>query len=389
MDLFGEPPDPYEDDDDDLAPATSSSEIDTSEELFSHSRFAQSVIGHEDIEAGLIESFKKGRMHHGLLFTGPKGIGKAAIAYRLARYLLKYGGIDPNETDMFGEKPELPDTLDMPRDERVFRLVASESHPDLLKIERAHDEGTGKTAAGVAVADIRRVNPFLRMRASDGGWRVVVIDDADTMNRNAQNALLKILEEPPAKTLLILVVHRLGALIPTIRSRTQTLTFNKLNKEAFSDLVRQYDPIYSASQIDTLYHLSAGSFGTALDYIRSEALDTLSQVMELLSTAPNWDKEAIHKLGDQLGKNAKSGAYENFTTIMLWAIRELITAKARGQVATSSFLEGSALESWAQQSSLDKLLETWQNLDALYSSVERANLDKKQAVLRTFSILAA
>jgi DNA polymerase-3 subunit delta' len=387
MDLFGEAPAPEPDEPE--VETFQSAYFDDEPEGFDHPRLMSNAQGHEDIESHLIDLFKSGRMPHGLIFSGPKGIGKATTAYRVARFFLKHGNFDPNQSSMFGDAEELPANMQMPREDRVFKLVASAGHPDLLTVERAYDAVKNKLANSVAVADIRKVNPFLRMTASDGGWRVVVIDDADTMNRSAQNALLKILEEPPKNTLLILVAHRVGALIPTIRSRAQVINMHAPPLEVFTSLLKQNDSHIDPDHITTLYHLSKGSFGDALQYIEDDGLETLSSVLDMLKTAPHWNWPLIHKMGGDLGRAGKDDAYKNFTKLLIWVFTQMTTAKARGRDLEVETLRVPAIEAMMAQSSLETLLETCDNLSNHFLRVERANLDKKQAVLRAFSIIAA
>ncbi|MAF97965.1 MAG: ATPase [Micavibrio sp.] len=396
VDLFGDKPeglsydDEFEDDDLGYNPDFDSN-IDLSEaEEFQAPRLMSFCEGFEEIEKSLLAQFKAERLHHGLIFSGPKGIGKATFAYRLTRFLLKYGALAPNETDMFGAAPEIPDNFDVSREDRVFSQVASGGHVDLYTVERAYDEDKGKYAAGVAVGDIRKVVPFLHLTSSYGGWRIVIIDDADTMNRNAQNALLKILEEPPEKTLLILVTHRLGALIPTIRSRTQLLNFATPSRAIFEKLMSKYDPHISPNDVDTLHALSHGSFGDAVAIKEEQGLETLQQILKLFAHAPNFNWEDVHKLSAQFGKgSAASNEYKHFTELMVWIYTQIITAKARGRSIDVNALRIASIDEMMRYSSLEKLIETCDNLKRLFLEVERANLDKKQAVLRAFSIIAA
>ena len=324
-------------------------------------RTAKECLGHNKIEETLMEQFQSGRMPHGLIFSGPKGIGKTTFAYRLARQILN------NEA-----------------------LIASGGHPDLLTIERAYDAAKDEYKGSVAVDEVRKVNPFLRMTASyENGWRVVIIDDADTMNRNAQNALLKILEEPPANTVLILICHRLGALIPTIRSRTRTITFNPLSREIFDQLLVGQGYELSPAQYETLYKLSEGSIGIALEHIEQGGLDTLTQILGALDQYPSWSWPDLHVLADQLSRSGRDQSYSSFTKLLPWVFSQMITAKARGQAISSQVLQISAVETLHRQSSLESLLKICENLKSHFERVERSNLDKRQAVLGAFSIIGA
>lgn len=381
MDLFGEPE----------APATQYSEgsdasaIETEEEIFQSPRTMSFCLGQEKAEGTLLELFQADRMPHGIIFTGLKGIGKATTAFRLARFLFKHGAGDPNQNSMFDDAPIAPLTsLDIDPHDRVFRQVASGGHPDLLTIERTYDAAKNKTQESLAVAELRKVEPFLRKTASEGGWRVVIIDDADTMNRNAQNALLKILEEPPAKTVIILIAHRAGALIPTIRSRARTLNFSALAPDVITDLLTQNGTYIDPFQGETLSALAEGSFGKSLRLLDEGGLEMLATLLEHISN-PEWSN--IHSFADQLNRAGQEIQYKNFTATMIWLYKMLSFAKARGQSIKPAALNEPPLSTILQNSSLAQFLKICENLSDCFETTSHANLDKRQAVLNAFKII--
>ena len=252
------------------------------EQFFTHPRSMHALIGHEETQNQLLSLFNSGRMHHGIILNGVKGIGKATLAYRFARFLIKNPPADPNQNSLFGDNADAaePTTLEVDREDPVFRRVASGGHADLLTLERAYDATKNKTAESLSVADLRKVEPFLRMTSSDGGWRVVVIDDADTMNRNAQNALLKILEEPPKNTVIILVTHRLGALIPTIRSRTRLFNLKPLSPDEMTELLSAKGHTLDSNQSAIINAMAEGSFGKANDILEPEGMLSNEQIKQ-------------------------------------------------------------------------------------------------------------
>lgn len=386
MDLFGEPDASEEEIIEEMVDESTTETV----EGLSHPRLMSVSLGHDIQEAKILEQFEAGRMPHGLIFTGPKGIGKSTFAFKLARFLLSQQAIDPNQNSMFGGDglPQESQGLGIDKDSAVFRQVASGGHPDLMTVERAYDATKDQRKDSVAVDDIRKVIPFLRMTASkEDGWRIVIIDDADTMNRNAQNAILKVLEEPPENTVLMLICHRLGAMIPTIRSRTQLLQFQTVSQEHFRELLEMQGYNLDQDQFDTLYHLSNGSIGDALEYIEQGGLDTLTLILTMFENWPKYSWPDIHVLADQLGNaNAKS-AYQSFTRLLPWMFSQMITAKARGQEIATKVLHIEPMQKLYRQSSLESLLEICENLKAHFDTVERSNLDKRQSVLSAFMIM--
>ena len=180
MDLFGEDFSPPDENDEEI------SVNEVQPEGLRHPRAMDFCLGHDAVEQKLLGFINGQRPPHGLIFTGPKGIGKATMAYRFARYLLKNGTPDKAQDSLFGAPPA-PENLFVSPDDPIFRRVSSGGHADMMSVERAYDTVKNRYKSGVEVDEIRKVAPFLRMTAADGGWRVVIIDDADTMNRNSQN----------------------------------------------------------------------------------------------------------------------------------------------------------------------------------------------------------
>lgn len=386
MDLFGEP-DNFTTADSHTAPAGSLPEP----EHFTHPRAMPFCLGHEArVEKSLLDLYESGRLPHAMIFAGPRGVGKATMAYRFSRFLLKNPPADTNQDSLFApQEPGIPaKTLDVPPDDPVFRRVAAGGHPDLLSVERVYDAIKNKTQSAVAVDEIRKVAPFLRMTAAEGGWRVVIIDDADTMNRSAQNALLKILEEPPEHTVLILVAHRPGALIPTIRSRARLIRFDPLSPEVLDTLLERRGGDLTLRDRETLACLAEGSFGRALSCIETGGLEVFDRVLTLFSAFPAWDWPEIYGLADELARNGNEARYQNFREMLLWIFQKLVLFKARPQQDHPGVLwERDGIRECLQKSSLESLLEICENLESHFNDVERSNLDKRQAVSGAFSIV--
>src|SRR5215813_4967550 len=208
-------------------------------------------VGHPLAEQALLRAWRSSRLHHAWLLTGPRGIGKATLAFRFTRYVLAGG-----ERGLFAEGP---DTLEVPPTAPVFRQVASGGHPDLLTIERGYDEKRDRYRTEIVVDDVRELGGFLHLKAAAGGWRVVVIDSVDELNRNAANALLKVLEEPPARALILLVSHAPGRLLPTIRSRCRRLTLGPLDERVMEELLGRHAPALAEADRRLLIRVAEGS----------------------------------------------------------------------------------------------------------------------------------
>ena len=190
-----------------------------------HPRDTARLIGQDAAQQVFVDAFNTGRLHHAWMLTGPRGVGKATLAWQIARFLLATPAPDPDA--MFADPP--PETLDIPTDHPVSLRIASGGEGRIRNVTRTINPDTKKLRKEIVADDIRALNGFFQMSAPDGGYRVVIIDDADLMNTTAANALLKMLEEPPARALLILISHQPSGLLPTIRSRCRTLPLRTLD----------------------------------------------------------------------------------------------------------------------------------------------------------------
>lgn len=351
-------------------------------------REASLTLGYENIEKQLLAAFNEGRMPHAIILSGPEGIGKSTFAFRIARFLLKHGATEADAgPSLFGDPlpAAKPTSFDVSADDPVSQLVASGGHNDLLIIERLFDEKKGRLQSEVVIDEVRRVTPFLRLTAARGGWRIVIVDDADTMNRNSQNALLKILEEPPAKTLLILVTHRAGALVPTIRSRCRLVTVQPPDVATFGQLLRIAEPGLSDTEVNVLYAVSSGSTGQGFKLLNEGGLEAVARFVTLLEAWPKWNWVDIHALADNISRPEQEDALQAFRTIMLWAAEAMVRAKARNEELPVP-LDASAAVKITNQYPLAALVEICENLREHFALAENANLDRRQAVLGAFSI---
>ncbi len=338
-------------------------------------------LGHDYAEQVLLEAFNSARLAHAWLITGPRGIGKATLAYRFARFILTKGLVLNGSLSLSGDSPEFHTSLYIEPKSSIYHRVANGSHSDLLAIERTRDEKTNKLRSVIRVEEVRKINGFFALTAANGGWRVVVIDSADEMNPNAANAILKSLEEPPARTLLLLISHNPGRLLPTIRSRCRTLRLNRLPVQVLEGLISSYHPEILMDKRADLVNLSDGSIGQALALAEGAGVELYRDMIDLINTLPSLDVEALHKLGDKVGR---AGAEQDFYTLgklLSWWLNCLITTGAGkgGQTELMKRIYVSA--------GLDNWLEVWENVSRMLERTDAVNLDRKQSILNIFFTL--
>ena len=285
-----------------------------------HPRETRHLFGQDVAEADFLSSFATGRMHHGWLLTGPEGVGKATLAWRIARFLL---ATPPAEEDgLFGAPPP-PKTLDIDPEHPVARRILAGADPGLATITRSAND-QGRLREQIVVEDVRRLSRFFGLSSADGGRRVVIVDAADEMNTSAANALLKMLEEPPARTTLLLVSHQPTRLLPTIRSRCRVLRLQPLGPD---DMARALEQAGAELPPDTaaLSALAAGSVGAALRLLALDGLGQYDRLVALLGPLPRLDRPAALKLADSA---AGRGAAESFD-LLLTLVDILLSRLAR------------------------------------------------------------
>jgi DNA polymerase-3 subunit delta' len=328
------------------------------------------LLGHADAEATIMDAIRAGRMHHAWLITGPEGVGKATLAYRFARRLLA-GRPSPNA-------PAADESLALDPASLVFRRVAAGSHADMLTIERVMNEKTKRMKTQIAVEDVRKINGFMSLTPAEGGWRVVVVDGAEEMNAASANALLKILEEPPPRAILLLACSAPGRLLPTIRSRCRRLRLSPLADEAMETLLRQYLPQLDADERGRLITLAEGSPGRAIMLAEDEGLKIAMLVDKLLADLPAVPASRGYEIADFLGRSETG--FSTFMDLTRAAVAAAVRESVRGRADPDQqrLVALRPLDAWG---------ELWQGLTRLQDETERFSLDKRQAIVAGIGML--
>lgn len=252
-----------------------------------HPRATPRLYGHDAAEAEFLAAHASGRLHSGWLLAGPEGIGKATLAYRIAAFLLA-GGQGP--------------TLALPEDDPDLRLVRAGSHPRLFVLKRGWDDKDKRWKTQITVDEARKLKGFFQMSAADGGHRVVVVDPADELNPNAANAILKVLEEPPPRTTLLLVAHQPARLLPTIRSRCRVLRLAPLSPADLGAALAQADGSTAGPGLSVL---AAGSVGAALKLAGGGGEALYADLVRLFMSLPRLDRATAGRLAEScIGKAA-------------------------------------------------------------------------------------
>ncbi len=321
------------------------------------------LFGHAEAEQALLESYKGGRIPHAWLIGGPPGIGKATLAYRLARFVLAHP--DPQATAV-----QAATSLAVAPDNAVARRIAAQAQGDLLVLERSINEQTGKLYTVVRVDDVRRTVSFFGSTAGEGGWRICIVDTADELQREGANAMLKVFEEPPPRALLLLVSAAPGRLLPTIRSRCRRLLLRPL---AADDVARAIAASAGRGVDDTNVRQAAaaadGSVARALRLLDGPALALRQRVLDLFAQLPDPDPRALHALGDALAGNEPQTLLAFMDMVNGWL---------------SARLEHDA----SQMPRMARTAQVWEKVNRAAADVETYNLERKPLVFAVFGLLA-
>lgn len=332
-----------------------------------HPRETFALVGHRDAEQALLSAFRSDRMHHAWMVSGPEGIGKATLAYRMARFALAHP--DPSDAAVQGAHD-----LGVPGDHPAARRIGRLAHPDLLVLRRGWNADRKAHYGEIRVDDVRRTTAFFGSTAGEGGWRVAIVDAADDLNGAAANALLKVLEEPPQRAMFLLVSATPRLLPAPVRSRCRSLVLSPLAApevvqvlKGLADFAEEHD----AEALNAAAELAEGSVARALSLLASDGASLRRAVSGLLDRLPAIDVKSAHGLADDL---AKRGAEERFA-LFVSLVGDWLHDRARAGATV-------------REPRLARFAETWEKTARAAREVEIFNLDRRPFVLETLTELS-
>lgn len=327
-----------------------------------HPREAARLVGHAAAEAALLDAYRSGRIHHAWLLGGEEGIGKATLAYRMAKFV--FANPDPASV-------RDATSLDVPPSSSAARQVVAQSAADLVVLRRHwNDKGKG-FFANIRVDDARDLIRFFGSTAGAGGWRIAIIDSADDLARESANALLKVLEEPPARALFLIVSHQPGRLLPTIRSRCRRLALEPLSPEETVEAARLARPDLDEGSLQAGARLADGSVRRAIALAEGEGVGLHASLSALLARLPEVDAAAAHALADRCAGKAGEA---NFGLVVAF-LQDWLHARMLAERGAPA----DRLARWA---------EVWDKTRDAARDVETYNLERKPFILSTLSMLA-
>ena len=329
-----------------------------------HPRETTALFGHREAEAALLNAYRSGRIPHAWLIGGAQGIGKATLAYRMARFVLAHR--NPLASDV-----QRAETLNVDASDPVARHVAAGAHGGLLTLERTlNDKGVLRTV--ITVDETRETIPFFGSTAAIEGWRVCIVDTVDELNPNAANALLKVLEEPPQQSLFLLVSHAPARVLPTIQSRCRKLLLRPLaTGEVIHAAAEAANIAIDDPALAEAADAAEGSVSRALTLLGGDAIKLHQKTAALLATLPKVDPRELHALGDALGSSDRVALAAFIDSVDRWVGERLHADDANANLPR-----------------LARLAEVWEKISRAARDTAEYNLERKPLVFSVFGLLA-
>ncbi|RNJ50161.1 DNA polymerase III subunit delta' [Methylocystis hirsuta] len=334
-----------------------------------HPRETLGLFGHAAAEHELLDAYRRNKMAQAWIIGGPEGVGKATLAWRLARFLLAH----PEPAAAAVQSAE---SLAAPADHPAARRIASMALADIFLLRRAWNEKTKKHFTEIRIEDVRKVIQAFHQGSGSGGWRIAIVDCADDLNRASANALLKLIEEPPQRSLFLLVAHQPGRMLPTIRSRCRRLMLGALSPEDTIAAVKSLGAPWSEAPESDLLVAAAraeGSVREALRLLGDDGVAFDAAVRRLFERLPQVDWLGAHMLADKLTGRDNEAAYETF----MRATQRYLDARVRELAQTG-----------AAPVRLARYASAWDAIRDAATETEVFNFDKRALVLGIFDRLA-
>lgn len=343
-----------------------------------HPRETAHLFGQDDAATAFLSARNASRMHHAWIISGPQGIGKATLAWRLARFTLSV-----DDTGQSG--PFEPEHLFIDPSTPLFRRVVALGEPRIALLRRNWNTDTKKFRNDITVDDVRKLKSFFTLSAADGGWRVAIVDAADDLNKAAANALLKLLEEPPQNTLFFLITHQPGRLLPTIKSRCRTLPCEKLSADALS-LALDGAGIPVEPDMSQLREIADGSVGEAINLLRHDGEELYASIIATLGTMPRLDRGRVLDISDACAQRGKEHIYKLTLRLILLALSRLAKTGATGTELAEAAPGERTVMTGLSQNITDgrKWAELAQHIATRTSHATSVNLDPAGVILDTF-----
>jgi DNA polymerase-3 subunit delta' len=321
------------------------------------------LFGHDQAQAFLAQSYASGKGHHAILIEGPEGIGKATLAFRFANHVLSHPEFSSAPHQIEDPDPASP----------VFRQIAGGASHNLLYLTRPADPKTGKLKSGITVDEVRRAGKFFAQTSGTGNWRIVIVDTADDLNRNAANAILKMLEEPPKRAMFLVLSHAPGKLLPTIRSRCLPLILRPLSDDDLAAALGHLGISVPQAAAARILALSGGSVAQAIKLINYGGLDVIDAFDAAMTQTGPVQRKAMHKLADAVAQKDGDTLYGFFID----HVGQFVSARAR-----AAAMAGDVNTAYGLSRLNSAIVERFSVADAY-------NLERKQTVLTVLGELAA
>ena len=355
---------------------------------YPHPKVTETIFGHDFSEQEFINCYKSGKLHHGWLISGAKGIGKATLAWRLAKFLLTQP-IDGNQTSGFLDISDGNKTIEL--DEHLKNTITAriiaESEPRLAILRKSFDEKRKTFRSSIRVDEVRHLNKFFSLSVSDGGGRVAIIDCVDDLNINAANALLKTLEEPPKNTVFLLISHNPQSLLATIKSRCRGLRLSNLTESDLKSALRQINLIVPENDSTIYSLLGSGSVGNSIRLLEHDGADLYRTILSFLSQLPNLNGFEIEKFVGTFTGTKNRSRLELFIELLNIAIARISKAGITGHILSDQILEDEK-EIFEKLCPTPDIAKKWAELAQTQSENLKhglaVNLDPGSLILDTF-----